>query len=101
MYNYNIVKTHYDFAKNVSVRNPKLFKYNSTQTHTSYVKGKERIKTHTVRIKGKIGHKLVTIKENGRRKTSKKKLTMKEINCIRKCQFVPGLFKDCMDCLRN
>ena len=51
-------------------------------------------------IRGKSGYKSVTIQINGRKKTSKRKLTKKEIDCIRRCQFIPGLFKDCESCVR-
>jgi transcription antitermination factor NusA-like protein len=73
------------------------FRYESTQIHSD----KGRTKTQRVTIRGKNGHKEVTVKQNGKRsKTSKKKLTKKEIDCIRKCQFIPGLFKDCQACVK-
>ena len=72
------------------------FRYESIQIHSD----KRRTKTQRVTIHGKKGHKEVTIQQNGKRsKTSKKKLSKKEIDCIRKCQFIPGLFKDCESCL--
>jgi transcription antitermination factor NusA-like protein len=72
------------------------FRYESTQIHSDL----RRTKTQRVTIRGKRGHKEVTIQQNGKRsKTSKKKLSKKEIDCIRKCQFIPGLFRDCEKCL--
>jgi len=77
------------------------FRYESTQIHSDLQNGMRRTKTQRVTIRGKNGHKEVTVKQNGKRsKTSKKKLSKKEIDCIRKCQFIPGLFKDCQACLK-
>lgn len=77
-----------------------MFTYNSVQTHSDLVDGKQKMKTKRVTIRGRTGHKSVTIQINGRKKTSKRKLTKKEINCIRRCQFIPGLFKDCEACVK-
>jgi hypothetical protein len=52
-----------------------------------------------VSIRGSKGFKEVSVLTNGRRKTSKKKLSKKEMECIRKCQFIPGLFRSCEKCL--
>jgi transcription antitermination factor NusA-like protein len=77
------------------------FRYESTQIHSDIRNGSRRTKTQRVIIRGKNGHKEVTVQQNGRRsKTTKKKLSKKEIDCIRKCQFIPGLFKDCQACLK-
>ena len=53
------------------------------------------------RRKGKSGYKMITIRNKSGRvtKKSKKRLSRDEIKCIKKCQFVPGLFKDCQQCL--
>jgi hypothetical protein len=77
-----------------------MYLYTSEQTHSDIVNGKQKIKTKRVTIRGKTGHKSVTVRINGRKKTSKRKLTKKEIDCIRRCQFIPGLFKDCESCVR-
>jgi hypothetical protein len=77
-----------------------MFTYTSEQTHSDLVNGKLQIKTKRVTIRGKTGHKSVTVTINGRNKTSKRKLTKKEIQCIRRCQFIPGLFKDCESCVQ-
>ena len=73
-----------------------MFIYRSVQHHSDIINGKEKTKIQRVIIRGKIGWKSVTIKQNkGARKTSKKRLTLKEIQCIKKCKFIPGLFSDC------
>ena len=77
-----------------------MFEYQSTQVHSDIVNGFQRTKTQRVTIRGSKGHKEVTIQQNGRRgRTSKKKLSKKEIACIRSCQFIPGLFRSCERCL--
>jgi hypothetical protein len=77
-----------------------MFNYTSQQTHSDIVNGTLKVKTSRVTIRGKSGHKSVTVQTNGRNKTTKRKLTQKEIKCIRRCQFIPGLFKDCNSCAR-
>ena len=72
-----------------------MFTYNSVQIHSD---GKNE-KTRRVTIKGKTGYKMLTIRKSGKTKKSKKRLTKKEINCIKKCQFIPGLFKECQKCI--
>jgi len=76
-----------------------MFTYTSEQTHSDIINGSQKIKTRRVTIRGNSGHKSVTVQVNGRKKTSKRKLTKKEIKCIRRCQFIPGLFKDCDSCV--
>jgi hypothetical protein len=78
-----------------------MFQYNSIQTHSEFKNGKGQTKTNHVKIKGKSGYKMITIKNISGKiiKKSKKRLTKKQISCIKKCQFVPGLFKDCEECL--
>ena len=77
-----------------------MFRYTSEQMHSDMVDGKQKMKTKRVTIRGKSGYKSVTVRINGRNKTSKRKLTKKEIDCIRRCQFIPGLFKDCEACIK-
>jgi len=73
-----------------------MFIYRSVQSHSDIINGKEKTKIQRVTIRGKTGWKSVTIKQNkGGRKTSTKQLTSKEIQCIKRCQFLPGLFRDC------
>jgi hypothetical protein len=79
-----------------------MFQYNSVQTHSEFKNGKGQTKTNRVSIRGKSGFKMITIRNKSGRitKKSKKRLTQKEIKCIKSCQFVPGLFKDCIECLK-
>jgi hypothetical protein len=79
-----------------------MFVYNSVQTHSEFKNGEGRCKTNRVTVKGKSGYKTITIRNKSGRiiKKSKKRLTRKEISCIKKCQFIPGLFKDCEMCLK-
>lgn len=82
-----------------------MFRYTSVQTHSEFKNGKGKTKTQRVAINGNKGYKVVTVinkgtNKNGKnRKTNKKRLSKKEIKCIRKCQFIPGLFSDCEKCL--
>ena len=79
-----------------------MFVYNSVQTHSEFKNGNGQCKSNRVTIKGKTGYKTITIRNKSGKitKKSKKRLTRKEINCIKKCQFIPGLFKDCEMCLK-
>ena len=77
-----------------------MFRYNSIQTHSDYKNGKQYTKTQRVVIKGKSGYKMVSSNASGKTRKSKKRLTQKEMKCIRKCQFIPGLFKECNDCIQ-
>ena len=79
-----------------------MFQYNSVQTHSEFKNGKGQMKTNRVTIKGKTGYKMITIRNKSGRVTrkSKKRLSPKEIKCTQRCQFVPGLFKDCQKCLK-
>jgi len=78
-----------------------MFIYNSTQTHSEFKRGVGQTKTKRVTVRGKTGYKMVTIRGRGGRvtKKSKKRLTQSEIKCIKRCQFIPGLFKDCEKCV--
>jgi hypothetical protein len=79
-----------------------MFNYNSIQTHSEMKPGGEYVsKTKRVRVTGKKGYKMITIRNKSGRITrkSKKSLTRREIKCIKKCQFIPGLFRDCEKCL--
>jgi len=78
-----------------------MFIYNSIQTHSEFKKGINQTKTKRVSVRGKSGYKMVTIRGRSGRvtKKSKKRLTQNEIKCIKRCQFIPGLFKDCEKCI--
>ena len=76
-----------------------MFKYTSVQSYSNFVNGKLKKKIQTVKINGNKGYKAVSVIKNGRRSMSKKHLTRKEMTCIKRCQFIPGLFKDCQSCV--
>lgn len=79
-----------------------MFRYNSVQTHSEYKNGQGQTRITRVKINGTSGFKSVSIHNKSTRKTRrfKKKLTQKEIKCIQRCEFIPGLFKDCIKCLK-
>lgn len=79
-----------------------MFTYTSIQTHSDYSNGKGQTKTNCVKIKGTKGYKMITIRNKSGKitKKSKKRLTRKEVSCIKRCKFVPGLFKECEKCLK-
>lgn len=82
-----------------------MFRYTSVQTHSEFKNGKGKTKTQRVNINGNKGYKMVTVlnktSKNDRKKCKKykKRLSKKEIKCIKKCQFMPGLFNDCEKCI--
>jgi len=78
-----------------------MFHYNSIQTHSEFKNGTGHTKTQRVTIRGKTGYKSITIRNKSGRvtKKSKKRLTKKEMSCIKRCEFIPGLFKDCQKCI--
>jgi hypothetical protein len=75
-------------------------KYHSEQTHIEFVNGVRQERHQIVDINGTKGTKTVIITRNDKTKKSLKQLSAKEIACIRRCEFVPGLFKDCEKCIR-
>lgn len=76
-------------------------KYHSEQTHIEYVNGTQKERRQIVNINGKNGTKTVIVTRNGKKQKSTKSLSPKEISCIRKCQFMPGLFNECDKCINN
>ena len=76
-----------------------MFRYTSVQTHSEFKKGKRKTKTQRVVIKNNSGYKMVTLRNKGTKKI-KKRLNAKEIACIKRCEFIPRLFKDCEKCLK-
>ena len=79
-----------------------MFEYHSQQVHSDFKNSKGQTKIQTVSIRGKTGKKSVQICNRSGRVTKKssKKLSKKEMECIRKCKFIPGLFRDCEKCLK-
>ena len=74
--------------------------YHSEQTHIEFVNGVKQERRQIVDVNGTKGTKTVIITRNGKTKKSVKQLSAKEIACIRRCEFVPELFKDCEKCIR-
>jgi hypothetical protein len=89
----------YFFIK-VSYHTIGMYAYNSIQRYTTINRGQRKTTIKKVVISGRTGYKQVTVRgPSGRSKTSKKRLTQKELHCIKRCKFVPGLFKDCESCI--
>jgi len=74
--------------------------YHSEQTHIEFVNGVKQERQQIVDVNGTKGTKTVIVTRNGKTKKSAKPLSSKEIECIRKCQFMPGLFNECDKCIR-
>jgi hypothetical protein len=77
------------------------YQFYSQQLQSVMVNGQQKIKKNTVTVKNGKGRKAVTIQENGKSHTSVKPLSTADIQKIQKNQFIPGLFKDCHDCLNR
>ena len=73
-----------------------MMEYRSKRTDVRMINGTRQMITKIIDISGNKGTKRVIKRgSTGRAKTSKKSLTKKEISCIKRCQFIPGLFHDC------
>jgi hypothetical protein len=75
-------------------------RYHSEQTHIEFVNGVKQERRQIVDVNGSKGTKTVIITRNDKTKKSTKPLSAKEIGCIRKCKFMPGLFNECDKCIR-
>jgi hypothetical protein len=75
------------------------YSYESIQSHSKFENGEGRVQVMEVSIKNGKGHKKVTLKnKNGRKIVSKTiDLNDDEINRIMKKEFIPGLFRPCLD----
>jgi hypothetical protein len=78
----------------------RIGQYHSKQMHSEFVNGVTEERQQIVDINGKKGTKTVIVTRNGNTRKSTKSLSAKEMACIRKCEFVPGLFKQCDECIR-
>ena len=74
--------------------------YHSEQTHAQFVNGVTEERQQIVDVHGDKGTKTVIIIRNGKKQKSTKSLSPKEIECIRRCKFMPGLFNECDKCIR-
>ena len=68
-------------------------------SHKHNTLNKEKLLENPEATKAVPTNKGSLFKEKTRK--SKKPLTQKQIHCIKKCQFIPGLFKDCMECINK
>ena len=84
---------------NPSVRQ-RTGRYHSEQTHIEFVNGVRQERRQIVDVNGTKGTKTVIVTRNSNTKKSTKPLSAKEIGCIRKCKFMPGLFNECDKCIR-
>lgn len=77
------------------------FAYHSEQVHSAFHNGEGQTKVNVVNIRNGKGTKSVTMRNKRGTVVGKstKPLTQKEIDCIRNCQFIPGLFRDCQSCI--
>lgn len=58
--------------------------------------GVKREQENIVNIRNGKGTKTVKVRENGKTRKVSRQLTDKNIQCIRRHQFIPGLFSDCL-----
>jgi len=74
------------------------FSYHSEQVHSLFKHGKGQTRRNIVSIRNGKGIKAVeTYSMDGKHlKRKELPLTDKELQCIAKNKFVPGLFKDCI-----
>jgi len=78
------------------------FNYSSTQVHSILINGKGQTRRNNVVINRGKGSKSVEMysPKGVLLKRGTKQLTRKELQCIKKQQFIPGLFKDCIKPMR-
>ena len=74
------------------------FSYHSEQVHSMYKNGKGQTRRNIVSIQDGKGIKAVEVYTADGSQLSRKELpiTAKELECIEKNKFIPGLFKDCI-----
>jgi hypothetical protein len=74
------------------------FSYHSEQVHSDFHNGKGQTRRNVVDVKNGKGTKSVEVYDaSGKVKNRKEKvLTDTELSCIKRNQFIPGLFKDCV-----
>lgn len=77
------------------------FAYKSHQVHSVSVNGKTVQKENNVVVTNGKGKKSVVVRENGKTRKSEKSLNAKELRCIRKHRYMPGLFQDCVRLLNS
>ncbi len=75
------------------------FSYNSLQSHSQIVNGQGRTQVMEVKIKNGKGHKKVTLKNTKGKMIATKTIDLndEEIGRIMNKEFIPGLFRPCLD----
>ncbi len=75
------------------------FTYNSLQSHSTFMNGMGRTQVMEVKIKNGKGHKKVTLKNSKGRTIATKAIDLndEEIGRIMNKEFIPGLFRACLD----
>jgi hypothetical protein len=78
------------------------FNYASTQVHSILMNGKGQTRRNNVVVRNGKGSKSVEVysPKGTLVKRGTKKLTQNELQCIKKQEFIPGLFKDCIKPMR-
>jgi hypothetical protein len=78
------------------------FMYKSSEMHKDILNGKHQAHMNIIEIKNGEGKKtVVDILPSGKKRKTVKKLNKKEVESIRRRQFVPDLFKGMLFNLRN
>lgn len=78
------------------------FNYKSSESHQDYVNGEYRAHMNIIEIRNGTGKKtVVDIEPSGRKRKTVKQLNKKEVNAIRRRDFVPDLFKGMLSGLRS
>lgn len=77
------------------------FAYQSHQVHSVSVNGKTVQRENIVTVNNGKGTKSIVVRENGKTRKSEKPLNSKELRCIRKHKYMPGLFQDCVRLLNS
>ncbi len=78
------------------------FAYKSNEMHADVLNGKHQAHMNVIEIRNGKGKKtVIDISPSGKRRKTVKNLTGKEVEAIRRRQFVPDLFKGMLYGLRN
>ena len=75
------------------------FSYNSLQSHSTFENGRGRTQIMEVKIKNGKGHKKVTLKNSKGKTLSSNTIDLNddEMGRIMNKEFIPGLFRPCLD----
>ena len=78
----------------------KHFSYHSEQVHSAFVNGRGQTRRNIVSIANGKGKKIVETYDAAGKKVDRKEkaLNAGELKKIGANQFIPGLFKDCVEC---